>query len=222
MGRKHALRVAGALAALGTVAACSSGHPAPKVTRTVTVLASPSGPSGPSTPPTSSGAAPSTPPPAHLSRLPGRCGGLLPKLTVANAINRDINGQTAYVVGVPEKDIKRIGYLNCRYGVTSQHSPPTVEIGVSLYQTAAAAQARIKPTVDDYVNHGATATDTTVAGHPAHILTGGNGAGYTAATIVLADGQRTIAVSVADPIPAGKQTSALKALAALADRRTAG
>jgi hypothetical protein len=216
------LRVAGAVAVACALAACSGSTGAPKPTRTVTVTVPPS---TPVTTPASTSPAPTpttSAPPAHLTKLRGRCDSRLPLLAIDNAINRDLGGKTEFVVGVPEKDIKRIGYINCRYGVTSANGTPAVEIGVSLYQTPAAAQARIAPTVEDYQNHGASASDVQVSGRPAKVLTGGSGAGYTAATLVLADGQRTIAVSVADPIPAAKRTDALKALAALADRRTAG
>lgn len=213
-----ALRAAGAVAALGALASCSSSTPAPTVTVTRTLPPSAPVTSAPATPVPSSS---TTAAPTHLTKLPGRCGSLLPLASVNNAVNRNLKGKTAFVVGVPEKDIKRLGYINCRYGVRPGHPTPTVEIGVSLYRTSAAARARIRPTVSDYVdNHGARDSTTRVDGLPAHVLTGGSGAGYTAATLVLADGQRTVAVSVADPIPPSGRTKALTALATLADKRT--
>ena len=82
------------------------------------------------------------------------------------------------------------------------------------------AAARIKPTVEDYTAHSATATRTEVAGQPATVLRGGSGTGY-GPTLVMALGQRTIAVSLRNGTgPAGKIDTDLTALATLAADRT--
>jgi len=164
-------------------------------------------------------AAPTSPvaiPTAHATRLPGTCEDLLPLSAIDEALGRPVKGATAYVVGVAERDIGRIGYLNCRYGLplgrAGATATPMIEIGVSLYETSAQAARRIPATVDDYTNHGATATQTTIGNVAATILTNGVGTGYTAPTIVAATGQRTVAISIA----ATATTNPAKDLAALA------
>jgi hypothetical protein len=129
-------------------------------------------------------------------------------------------GRTAFVVGTPDASIHRVSYINCQYGLAGEGATPAVEIQVSLYGTAEQAAARIGPTVSDYKQNGATATRTNADGIPAFLLTGGTGAGYDSATVVLAFGQRTVAVSVSNEIPADKQAEDLTKLAALAVRRT--
>jgi hypothetical protein len=175
---------------------------------------------------TSTSAAPS-PTSTALHQLPGTCDSLLPAAAVDNALGRSLGGQTAFVVGLPEKNIGRLGYLNCRYGLANG-SPGTdagavakAEIGVSLYKDAQSAAARIPATVDDYVAHGATSSTTQVDGLPATVLTGGAGAGYADPTLVVASGQRTVAVSMHEK--AGAQaTKDLTALAHLALTQTGG
>jgi hypothetical protein len=154
--------------------------------------------------------------------LPGTCDDLLPAAAVDNALGRSLGGRTAFVVGLPEKDIGRIGYLNCRYGLasTQANAVAKAEIGISLYQSAALAAARIPATVGDYSGHGARSASTTVDGQQATVLTGGTGAGYTEPTLVVADGQRTVAVSVHESAGARARKD-LSALAALALQKTA-
>lgn len=158
---------------------------------------------------------------AAMSKLPGRCDALLPLGSIVNAIGRTVGGSTAFVLGQPDPTMDRVTYINCRYGVSKKKkAAPTIEIGVSLYRSAERAEARIRPTVEDFAQHAATASETRVEGMPATVLAGGTGAGY-GPTIVLAVGQRTIAVSfrpgaVASP----RLVKDLVALAALAAERT--
>lgn len=153
-----------------------------------------------------------------MTKLPGDCGGLLPTPAIVNAIGQKVHGPTAFVVGLPDRSISRLGYINCRYG--GSKTQPAIEIQVSLYQSDAKAAARIRPNTDDFVGHGAKATRTTVGGVPATLLIGGSGAGY-APTIVMALGQRTIAVTVQkDAVKPAKLTHDLEALALLAAQRT--
>jgi hypothetical protein len=162
-----------------------------------------------------------------MRQLPGTCDSLLPAAAVDDALGRSLGGQTAFVVGLPEKDIGRLGYLNCRYGLPSGSAGSSAtavakaEIGVSLYKDAQAAAARIPATVDDYVAHAATSHTTQVNGQQATILTGGVGAGYADPTLVVASGQRTVAVSVHEAA-GGRATKDLIALANLALTHTGG
>jgi hypothetical protein len=214
-------RIAVCIVALGSIAACSSStEPGGVVTITRTRT--------PSTPPPSPSSKPTpTPSPTkHLTRFPGTCDDLLPDGDVIAALGgKELPGTDAFVVGLPEKDIGRIGYLNCRYGVTGNGAAatPKVEIGVSLYGTPTQASRRIKATVDDYTNHGATSTAVTVDGRPGTLLTGGSGAGYGEPLLVAAAGQRTVAVNLAAAVATGATAAKdATALAALALQRTDG
>jgi hypothetical protein len=226
---RRLLRVSFAAALLLTVPACStggSGQPARTVVVTRTKTAPPSTLSSTATGTTAPSGTPTAAPTA-LRQLPGTCDDLLPTAAVDDALGRSLGGRTAFVVGLPEKDIGRLGYLNCRYGLANG-SPGTdagavakAEIGVSLYKDAQSAAARIPATVDDYVAHGATSSTTQVDGLPATVLTGGAGAGYADPTLVVASGQRTVAVSMHEK--AGAQaTKDLTALAHLALTQTGG
>jgi hypothetical protein len=151
---------------------------------------------------------------------------LLPLSAVEQAISITVSGRTAFVVGVPEKNIHRLAYLNCRYGVPivprGTAAVPSVEIGVSLYATADQAQRRVTATIDDYVSHGARRSATAVDGHPAVLLVGATDPGYNVPLLVVALGQRTAAVSLSERVPVAARNRALTALAALALDRTAG
>jgi hypothetical protein len=188
----------------------------------VTVAASPgsSTAAGPTTRPT-------PPPVPWQTGLGGTCDSLLPVPDIEHALGRMFSGRNGFIVGVPERSIGRIAYLNCRYGMPPNllagPAQPLSEIGVSLYRTAAQAQERVRGTVFDYLGNGAAQSRHAVAGSEAVLLTGATGPGYEAPLLVLAAGQRTIAVSLA--IRAGTAAflrRALVALAELALTRTAG
>jgi hypothetical protein len=212
-------------AALIVLAGCTSdAKPGP--TTFVTVSAGPPVSAGGTVPPANGRSTAkrsrSAPPPSipTKSKLPGTCDTLLPLGSVVDALGQKVPGATAFVVGQPDSATGRLTYLNCRYGVSKKNPVPLVEIGVNLYRTAAKATGRIPPTVDDYTNHAAKATTTTVAGRPATLLDGGVGPGYSP-TLVLAVGQRTIAVSVrAGAVPPNRLVKGLVALAALATKQT--
>lgn len=185
----------------------------------VTVTAPPTTSSAAASPtPAPSPRTSTAPPPPTMTKLPGDCDGLLSEDVIDAAISTDISGATAFVVGLPDTATKRVSYVNCRYGVSGQSRQ--LEIQVSLYQSAAAAAARIQPTVDDFTQHGASASKVVVAGIPGRILSGGTGEGY-GPTVILAYGQRTVAVTF-DPsaVPAAEVGKDLIALAALAVKRT--
>ena len=228
---RRLLNASGAAVLLLIVPACSTGgtgQPAKTVVVTHTRTALATTPAGGTADTSTSPAAPSTTPsPSTLRQLPGTCDDLLPAAAVDGALGRSLGGQTGFVVGLPEKDIGRLGYLNCRYGLpagssgTAAGAVPKAEIGVSLYKDAPAAAARIPATVDDYVAHGASSRTVQVDGQQATVLTGGAGADYADPTIVVASGQRTVAVSVHET--AGAQaTKDLTALAGLALTHTGG
>jgi hypothetical protein len=192
-------------------------------TTVVTVTASASSAAGSRSAPPSSPAATTAgrsapPPPVNMTKLPGRCENRLSDDRVEHAIGASFDGDTAFIVGLPDNATGRISYINCRYGVSGQSRQ--LEIQVSLYRTAAKAAARIRPTIDDFAHHSATATKTTVDGIPATVLDGGTGEGY-GPTIVLAYGQRTLAVTF-EPgaVSAARVARDLTALAALAVQRT--
>jgi hypothetical protein len=220
------VRVLVCVCALGLLAACSSSKPAKIVTVTVPESSpAASSPAATGSPTTSTAASPTTTPtPTHLTKLKGTCETLLPDYDVVDAIGgTPLSGTNAFVVGQPDPTIGRIAYLNCRYGVTGTGTTavPAIEIGVSLYGTPAKAAARITATVDDYAAHGATTSQVTVEGLPATMLTGGAGEGYDVPLLVIAFGQRTIAVSVAGSVATGdKAVTDATALATLALDRT--
>lgn len=221
------------VAALVLVAGCSSHEPGKVVTVTVappaTSSTAPSG--GPGLTSTSAGASPSVSPsvsasgPAPQTKLPGTCDSLLPDYTVGAAVGKAaFPGKDAFVVGVPDTGIHRLAYLNCQYGVTGSAAAPArqLEIGVSLYSTAADAAQRISATVDDYTNHGAQSQDVKVADLPATLLTGGIGDGYSDPLLVVAAGQRTVAVTVTKAVAVGdKAATDASKLAALVITKTA-
>jgi hypothetical protein len=211
-----------AVIALLPISACTkAAKPSATVTVTVTVA-----------PPTSvarSSAAtsrPTTPATTPMTTLVGTCDSVLPLPDVEDALGREISGKTAFVVGVPEKNIGRLAYLNCRYGLgsgTVGAGVPQVEIGVSLYASAAQASQRLSDTVGAYRSNGATRTPVTVAGNVGALLTGGGAPNYSVPLLVVAAGQRTVAVSVAATLAsAADRQRRMSAVAALALQRTAG
>jgi hypothetical protein len=203
------------------VPACSTGSGPGQPAKTVVVTRTRTAPAGTATAAASTSATP-TPTPTRLTHLPGTCDDLLPAAAVDNALGRSLGGQTAFVVGLPERDIGRLSYLNCRYGLPSAGSSVAkAEIGVSLYKDASSAAARIPATVDDYVAHGANSSTVQVDGQQGTVLTGGAGADYADPTIVVASGQRTVAVSVHEKAGA-RANKDLAALANLALSQTGG
>ncbi len=158
-----------------------------------------------------------------MSKLRGSCDTLLPQPEVEDLMGVHFVGKNAYVVGIPEKNIGRLGYLNCRYGLgASGKGTPAVEVGISLYKSPAQARTRLTGTIDDYRDHGATPSSTTVAGLDATMLVG-TARGYDVPLLVVASGQRTVAISVVpNLVPADEREPAMVKLAALALQRTAG
>jgi hypothetical protein len=171
---------------------------------------------------------PSVTSPARIvTRLAGTCESLLPLSAVENAVGRLLPGKTAFVVGTPEKDIARLAYLNCRYVIpavsTGAPVTPGIEIGISLYRSASQAQQRLAHTITDYVGRGATQSSFTISGHDAALLVGATGPGYDIPLLVVASGQRSVAVSIVNTIaPGASRRRVMTALAALTLARTGG
>lgn len=161
-----------------------------------------------------------------MTKLSGTCDTLLPDSSINAVIGGPpLAGIDSFVVGRPEPTIGRLAYLNCRYGVTGTgaNAKAKVEIGISLYSSADKASSRVAATVDDYTAHGASGQQSTVDGQSATMLTGGVGAGYEDPLLVVASGQRTVAVNVAASVASGqKATDDAASLATLALKGTGG
>jgi hypothetical protein len=215
------------VAVLTVLAGCSASKP----TQVVTVTRTQSPPASTTAPatqpaPTASADPSHSPATTALSDLPGTCDTLLDDSSVLDAAGVDsLPGKDAFVVGKADPVIHRLAYVNCRYGVTGKGGTgkPAIEIGVSLYATSEDAAQRITATVDDYAAHGATTTAVQVLGKQATLITGGAGAGYDVPTLVVAAGQRTVAVSIDDAVaPAAKVADPAVAITKLALQRSAG
>jgi hypothetical protein len=220
------IRFLASAAVLGAVAACSSGKPQRIVTVTVPPSPRTSASTGATTSTGTSAARSSTTPGRRLTKLSGTCDTLLPDTSIGAVIGGPpLAGVDAFIVGRPEPAIGRLAYLNCRYGVTGAGATAKakIEIGISLYSSADKAASRIAATVEDYTAHGASGQPTTVDGQSATMLTGGVGAGYADPLLVVASGQRTVAVNVAPSVASGqKATDDAASLATLALKGTGG
>lgn len=209
---------------VAALAACTKA-PASSSTHTVTITAS--GPtSGSSASSSSASSATSSQPATPMTKFSGNCYALLTLYDVQRAAGYTIGGKTAFIVGVPDKTLGRLSYLNCRYGLPAaapgRSATPQIEINVALYRTPAQAQKRAASTVSDYVANGATATQVTIGDVPGTILTGGLGAGYSVPLLVTSSGQRTVAVSLnKSGLSAARRTQILSNLGALALTNTA-
>jgi len=204
------------LTGLALLAGCSKASP--KVVATVTVSESSSRPA--------SSAASVTPSPSTtevvVPGLGGRCEDLLPVSAVDEALGRPVVGRTAFILGVPEPNIGRLARLNCQYGIpvaVKGKPAPTaqLEIGISLYNSAAQATKRAELTVEDYLSHGASQVATTAGQYPATVLTG-----YGNPTLVVAAGPRTVAVTGATAAVGRAPAAGLAAVAKAALVATAG
>lgn len=140
-----------------------------------------------------------------------------------NAIGRPLVGRTLFIVGIPEANIGRIAYLNCKYGITALRgkkgtvTTTKLEIGLSLYGTAQQASGRLSGTIDDYRGNGATSTSVAIGPVAGTILLG-----YGAPTLVASVGPRTVAVTIAPTfLPPAARNKALVDAANIALTATA-
>lgn len=163
-----------------------------------------------------SSAATSSASPTKAASLGARCGEIFSVSGVNSAIGRAVVGKTSDVLGVPEPNIRRLAYLNCRFGipatVAGKPAPePQVEIGISLYDSAQQAKSRVQGTVDGYLSQGSSQQATVVDQYPATVLYGRG-----SPTLVVAAGPRTVAVTVAAKLIPNNGAQALARLAVLA------
>jgi hypothetical protein len=133
-----------------------------------------------------------TPSASPTPELPTGCELLLPFGDLDQALGRPLFGQSRFTKGVPQPSIGRTGRITCQYGLNAQgRGTPYVEVGISDYTDAEAAQKRVQATIASARSEAATQGDVTVGGLPATLL----GAGKVV-TLVLARGSRTVAVTL--------------------------
>ncbi|HYT09476.1 MAG TPA: hypothetical protein VEL73_02320 [Mycobacteriales bacterium] len=170
------------LVLVGLVAAgCTSGGGSSSSTP------SPSGSAG-----ASGSAQAGTPTPSAAAALPTGCESLLPFTDLDQALGRPLFGESSFIKGVAQPSIGRIGRVTCRYGLArGGRGVAPIEVGVSTYKDAESATRRIEQTVAAARGQGSTQGQATVSGVPATLL-----GAREAVTLVLAQGSRTVAVTL--------------------------
>lgn len=124
--------------------------------------------------------------------LPTGCDSMLPFTDLDRALGRPLFGQTVFTKGVAQPSIGRTGRVTCGYGVARNgKGVAPVEVGVSTYTDVESATRRVQATISQLRSIGASQADATVSGLPATVL--GTGTSFT---VVLAQGSRTIAVTL--------------------------
>ena len=120
----------------------------------------------------------------------------------------------------PESGGQEVDRIERRTGVGGPDGRPSFALSAAdtRHLLRAHAQARVRGTVYDYLYNSATESTRTVAGQHAVLLGNGIGPGYDVPLLVLAAGQRTIAVSIAGT--SATRWRAMTALTALALART--
>lgn len=145
-----------------------------------------------SAPASPSGSGVGSPTPSPTAALPAGCDILLPFTDLDRALGRPLFGESAFVKGVAQPSIGRTGRVTCRYGLArGGRGVAPVEVGVSTYKDVESATRRVQATVSEQRGRGAMQAEATVSGVPATVLTTG-----TAVLVVLAQGSRTVAVSL--------------------------
>lgn len=197
-------------ALLGVLGACSSGEkpPAPKSSSSAKpTLPAPSAASS-----ASPSASPSASSAAGAQSLGGECATILPLSDVERAIGGRVVGRTAFVVNLPDAKAGMLARINCRYGIGKAvirkkkrvDPAPKIEVSVSLYSTAAQAAGRVTDTVQSWRDSGARQSTITTNGDTATLLLG-----YGQPLLVVAHGQRTVAVSVQAVLLKGKNAASV-------------
>lgn len=134
---------------------------------------------------------------------------MIPITTVINAIDRRLSGGARYLAAAAVESSGRTGRVTCSYGVPDADGEPVVEVSLITYVDASAAGDRIELTVASAHAEGDTVTPQDVAGRPGYVLQGADGA-----SLVLADGPRTVVVTVRpDVVAAAAPGSALEQIA---------
>lgn len=193
------LRLAFALVLVGLLGTgCSGGGDPPVAATSAPPASSASG--------SPSGSASATP----AVDLPTGCDSLLPFTDLDRALGRPLFGQTVFTKGVAQPSIGRTGRVTCGYGLARNgKGAPPVEVGVSTYTDVESATRRVQATISSLRSAGATQADATVSGLPATVL--GTGTSFT---VVLAQGTRTIAVTLQRAL----HTDHSRAVVAVAER----
>lgn len=117
---------------------------------------------------------------------------MLPFTDLDRALGRPLFGRTVFTEGVAQASIGRLGRVTCGYGLAANgRGGAPVEVGVSTYTDVEKATTRVEATISQLRSTGAVQTEATVTGLPATVLRTS-----TAFTLVLAQGSRTIAVTL--------------------------
>lgn len=184
-----------------------------------------------SSPGATAGAIPVSPGSSAAQKLPTGCASVLGTTELDRVLGRHLAGTTQPIRGVAEPAIGRTGRLTCRYGVRTDPRPTVsgspavpppsrttddmvpvdtvpVEVSLSTYRDADAASQRVDFTIHEQQATGARATDATVAGVSAILLTG-----QRQSTLVLSYREMTLALSMAaDTVPARRTEAVATAL----------
>ena len=191
-----------------------AGRAAPKPAASMTAGASP-------------GATPASPVPSATQKLPAGCASVLSTTELDKILGHRLTGTTRPIRGVAEPRIGRTGRLTCQYGIetkshptrpgapsggpsaTGSTAPDTdqstggvvpVELSLSTYRDRDAASQRVDFTIHEAQATGASATDATVAGVSAILLTD-----RSQSTLVLSYDRMTLALSLAGRVvPRGR------------------
>jgi hypothetical protein len=146
----------------------------------------------PTSAPAPSATGSTTPSASPTPVLPGGCDEVLPFTDLDQALGRPLFGSSRYVLGVAQPSIGRTGRVTCQYGLAPNgKGGAPVEVGMSTYRDAASATERVEATVAGLRSGATSQAVATVAGQPATVI-----GSKTAFTAVLAQGDRTLAVTV--------------------------
>jgi hypothetical protein len=169
-------------------AACSSGGSDQSQAGATPTTAAPTS--------TSSAAAPT---PTPTPNLPAGCDQMLPFTDLDQALGRPLFGQSRYVLGVAEPSIGRTGRVTCQFGLQpNARGAAPLEVGVSTYKDAESATERVAATVAALRASATSQRSATVAGQQA-VLIGTK----TDNNLVVAQGDRTVAVTIARTLHVG-------------------
>lgn len=153
-----------------------------------------------------------TPKPAEVAqKLPGSCANIAQTSEVNSALGSQFRGDPIYIKDVAIKKIGRQGRVTCRYGLTKKSATgasPPVEIGVSLYATAAQASTRLRVTAKSETDNGATSYNAAIGAADGTVLSGRSGV-----LVIFGQARVTVAVSVARGLGGGKPAKTAAALA---------
>jgi hypothetical protein len=186
-----------ALVASGCAHRTIPGHTVYKTVTTTPPAPSPSPSTSASTSPVANVTTHSKHPPPtkpKYTKLAGTCKTQLGADSINKVLGQKLAGSIEYGVGGSDPSINRLTFIDCKYG-NIRGKAPVVEIRVSLYRSEGDAADRIQATIQDFEQHGASASSTTVGGQHATLLLGANMLTY-GPTLVKVAGVRTIAITM--------------------------